>query len=182
MCVATNALPKHTTQQTKHQPKFFLLKCLVTCPPSLYPGDAFDIAVGDGTYTVTVPKGINPGQQFTVRVDTREVAETQRSSATAAAAAADAASSRERPVPLGDAVRTGIRGGKANTGIRGLWSVDATEPDEDLEDIEDDDERVDREFQLAEVSHIFTRRCMRPCIRARSYSRSVGHAVGWTVG
>ena len=60
---------KNQLDSATYKPKSHLLKCLVTCPPSLYPGDAFDIAVEQDSYTVVVPKGVNPGQQFTVRVD-----------------------------------------------------------------------------------------------------------------
>ena len=66
---ADESVVKNQLDSATYKPKSHLLKCLVTCPPSLYPGDAFDIAVEQDSYTVVVPKGVNPGQQFTVRVD-----------------------------------------------------------------------------------------------------------------
>ena len=66
---ADESVAKNQRDSVNYKPKSYLLKYLVTCPPSLYPGDTFDIAIEQDSYTVVVPKGVNPGQQFTVRVD-----------------------------------------------------------------------------------------------------------------
>jgi hypothetical protein len=182
---ADESVVKNQLDSATYKPKSHLLKCLVTCPPSLYPGDAFDIAVEQDSYTVVVPKGVNPGQQFTVRVDVSrepgsagnvgrpDAAQHLRSGDSSLAGRQgglgekgprgagnfDVDDQYPRGERLRDVVQTGIKVSKANTGVRGFWRVDRIEsPFDNVEEIEDNDARAATEFAKAEAQRAERRR------------------------